>query len=133
MLTTYKQFFPILSIYVLNIIPKFESLVNYQYFEVSIFTIFTILIFDFYVIKISDNQGLPQPAPRKHQVKMVKIESRHKLKSNYRFKKKSALKFPKFCVWKMLQVFLSQILSMLVRSWRLTYNTLIGTCIIKIS
>ena len=40
-------------------------------------------------------------------------------------RKKSALKFPKFCVWKMLQVFLSQILSMLVRSWRLSYNTLI--------
>ena len=43
----------------------------------------------------------------------------------YSFKKKSVLKFPEFSSWKMLFAFLSKILSMLVRSWRLSYNTLI--------
>ena len=51
----------------------------------------------------------------------------------YRFKKKSVLKFPEFSFWKMLFAFLSKILSMLVRSLRLTYNTMKYTFIIKIS
>ena len=57
----------------------------------------------------------------------------HRNIHKYRFKKKSALKFPEFWILKMLFIFLHIILPMLEWSLRCDFATFLYTCIIKIS
>ena len=71
---------------------------------------------EFYVIKISENQGLPLPAPRKHQVKMVKgkiikLESGNKPQSTNSLLKTLAISkilvcFESTCIYCLKQCFL---------------------------